>query len=238
LLYNYKQYFSILLQAVVDADCRIIAVDIGAEGRLCDSANVRSSSLFRMFESGCLNIPPEREIPGTNIKIPFVLVGDGGYPLLNYLMRPFGQGNADDMKRVYNYRLSRARRSVECTFGIMASQWRILQKAIQTNMDTAISTTNAVYILHNFLMIRERPQLPQEERDLNFQSGMYDSCAQNSRRPQYRFAKRALQTRDILLNYFNGIGSVPWQMNYAYSKTLLEAIICRASSKESIRCSY
>lgn len=33
LYYNYKQYFSILLQAVVDADCKIILVDIGAERR-------------------------------------------------------------------------------------------------------------------------------------------------------------------------------------------------------------
>jgi hypothetical protein len=221
LYYNYKQYFSILLQAVVDADCRIIAVNIGAEGRQCDSANFRSSCLFRMLESDCLNIPPEREIPGTNIKIPFVLVGDRGYPLLNYLMRPFGQRNADDMKRVYNYRLSRARRSAECTFGIMASQWRILQKAIETNVDTAISITKAVCILHNFLMTHERAQLPQEERDLNFQIGMYDSRAQNSQRPQYRFANSALQTRDILLNYFNGIGSVPWQMNYALPENII-----------------
>jgi hypothetical protein len=58
LYYNYKQYFSSLLQAVVDADCRIIAVDIGAEGRQCDYANFRSSALFRMLESDCLNIPP------------------------------------------------------------------------------------------------------------------------------------------------------------------------------------
>jgi hypothetical protein len=31
--YNYKQYFSILLQALVDADCKLIDVDIGAVGR-------------------------------------------------------------------------------------------------------------------------------------------------------------------------------------------------------------
>jgi hypothetical protein len=32
LYHNYKRYFSILLQAVADADCRIIAVDISTEG--------------------------------------------------------------------------------------------------------------------------------------------------------------------------------------------------------------
>jgi hypothetical protein len=146
--HNYKQYFSILLQAVAHADCRIIAVDIGTDRRLCDSANFRSSSLFDMLESNGLNIPPEREIPDTNIKIPFVLLGDGGYQLLRYLMRPYPERNADHMKSL----LSRARRSVEFTFDIMASKWRILQKAIETDVKTGILITKAICILHNSLM--------------------------------------------------------------------------------------
>lgn len=44
---------------------------------------------FSSSETFQLNIPQEVEIPGTNIKISLVIV-DGGYPLLNYLMRPFG----------------------------------------------------------------------------------------------------------------------------------------------------
>jgi hypothetical protein len=43
LYYNYKQYFSILLQALVDADCKLIDVDIGAVGRQSDRGNFISS---------------------------------------------------------------------------------------------------------------------------------------------------------------------------------------------------
>lgn len=206
LYYNYKQYFSILLQAVVDADCKIILVDIGAEGRQCDAGNFRSSSLFYMLETNGLNIPPEKEIPNTNIKIPFVLVGDGGYPLMNYLMRPFPLRNIENTKVIYNYRLSRARRSVECCFGIMAAKWRILQKAIETKVDTAISITKAVCILHNFVKTEDRSMF-QQDVDSTITS------APISTRSQYRFSNSALQTRDILLNYFNGIGSITHQNN-------------------------
>jgi hypothetical protein len=34
--YNYKQYFSMLLQALVDAGCKLIGVDIGAVERRRD----------------------------------------------------------------------------------------------------------------------------------------------------------------------------------------------------------
>lgn len=164
--YNYKQYFSILLQAVADANCKLIAVDIGTEGRQCDAGNFRSSSLFHMLENARLNIPPKKEIPGTDIKMPFVLIGDGGYPLLNYLMRPFGQRNIDDRKRIFNYRLSRARRTVDCCFGIMASKWRILHKAIETDVNTALTIVKAICILHNFVLTHENSEIS-EERLLN-----------------------------------------------------------------------
>jgi hypothetical protein len=34
--YRYKQYFLMLLQALVDVDCKLIAVDIRAVGRRSD----------------------------------------------------------------------------------------------------------------------------------------------------------------------------------------------------------
>lgn len=39
LFYNYKDYFSIVLMALVDANCKFIAVDIGSFGREGDAGD-------------------------------------------------------------------------------------------------------------------------------------------------------------------------------------------------------
>jgi hypothetical protein len=53
---------SILLQALVDSDSKIIHVDIWAIGRQSDAGNFRSSVLFYLLEIGEFNVPSERII--------------------------------------------------------------------------------------------------------------------------------------------------------------------------------
>jgi hypothetical protein len=49
---------------------------------------------------------------------------------------------------MFNYRLSRARRVVESAFGICASKWRILDKAIETKADTSVDIVKCVSLQH------------------------------------------------------------------------------------------
>jgi hypothetical protein len=58
----------------------------------------------------------------TNIMFPYVFVVDSAFALNNHMMKPYsGVHDKGNGKRVFNYRLSRARRVVENAFGIMAS---------------------------------------------------------------------------------------------------------------------
>jgi hypothetical protein len=63
--YNYKSYFSVHLQAIVDAKYKFMTVDIGAYGRLSDCGVFTESNVFLQLEAGSFNLPPPRQIPRT-----------------------------------------------------------------------------------------------------------------------------------------------------------------------------
>ena len=55
--FNYKRMFSLVLLAVVDADCKFVYIDIGCNGRVCDGGVFRNSSLYTAMERDWLNTP-------------------------------------------------------------------------------------------------------------------------------------------------------------------------------------
>jgi len=84
--------------------------------------------------------------------VPYVLVADNAFPLTSYLMKPYaGEVPKGSPKRVFNYRLSRARRIVENAFGLLASVFRIFRKPFFDKPSTAEDITLACVYLHNFL---------------------------------------------------------------------------------------
>ena len=76
-------------------------------------------------------------------------------------MRPYPGKNLPENKRIFNYRLSRARRVIENTFGILSSRWRIFRRPIIGTPEKAALVTKAACCLHNFLPMKNRLLLPQ-----------------------------------------------------------------------------
>src|SRR5437667_358194 len=61
---------------------------------------------------------------------PHYIIGDAAFPLKSWLMKPFSATANNGTKRIFNYRHSRARRSVESAFGIFSSRFRLFYKPI------------------------------------------------------------------------------------------------------------
>jgi hypothetical protein len=77
-----------------------------------------------------------------------------GFALKRNILRSFGGSNLNVNKRVYNYRLCRKRRYVECAFGILSNKWRNFQRPLNVSPDFEVVIVNAGVVLHN--SVRER----------------------------------------------------------------------------------
>jgi hypothetical protein len=93
--------------AVVDANSRFLLVDIGAAGRNSDSGLFLNSPIKRYLESPAAEIPALQQL-GHAGRVPYVILGDGGFGLSEYIMTPFPVRTTNTPARTtYNTRLSR-----------------------------------------------------------------------------------------------------------------------------------
>lgn len=201
--FDYKKNFSIHLMALVDAECRFVVIQMGDYGRSSDGGVFATSDLGRGMDSGILHVPPNAPLPGALHlgPAPFVMVGDAAFPLKTYLMKPYPAQDLDHDRRVFNYRLSRARMTVECTFGILSSRW------INLTPKHVDSLVVAACILHNFLHSARENQIWMEDFE---QQGQRMEQAGNM--GVHRGSAPAYAVRNLYSNYFNSpAGSVPWQ---------------------------
>lgn len=85
MFFNYKKYFSIVLQGVADASYKFITIDVGGYGKQSDDGTFKVSDLYKLLNNKLLDIPEPSNLPQTNVKTPFVLIRDEAYPLLPHL---------------------------------------------------------------------------------------------------------------------------------------------------------
>lgn len=153
--FNYLKYFSVVLQAVADADKKFITIEIGGRGKQSDGGTFAASTIFQLLESGQFNVPEPKALPETDTILPHVLIGDEAYPLKPYLMRPYPGRELNPSKENFNKRLSHARKCIECAFGIMRAKWRLLGKDIEQTPEHAYDTIKCMCILHNVIRARD-----------------------------------------------------------------------------------
>lgn len=211
LYFSYKKSFSVVLLALVSADYKFIVIDVGSYGKNSDGAIFSSSALGKLLRSNQLQIPPDKALPKTNILLPHVIVGDEAFPLSVNLMRPYpGHQTANNEEnRIFNYRLSRARRVSENAFGLLVKKFRIYERTISMSPKHVNVVIKTTCILHNYL--REDTCYWSEDDQEK------DCVPSEVFRPLPGIggnnAQQALQVREQFKNYFTSPeGAVDWQL--------------------------
>lgn len=134
--------------AVSDADGLFTTIDVGELGRNSDGGVFKSSQIGKMLNNGKVSLPPPSKLPGSeNIVLPHYLVGDEAFPLLPYLMWPYPQKLLNNKWRIYNYRHSRGRKSVEYSFGMLTSKFQIIEHPICCKEDRVINIVKSACAL-------------------------------------------------------------------------------------------
>ena len=227
--FNYKKTHSIVLLAVCNAKYEFIMVDIGDSGRQSDGSVYNNCNLGYGIENNTLNIQDPERMGNSDKVLPYVSVADDAFGLKKHMMKPYLNQNVPIDQRIFNYRLSRARRVIENTFGIATTRFRIFRRPIIANVNKVTAITKSIVALHNFLMKKRSKNnynyCPTSYTDTDGSSGFRpgdwrkenSNCAGLESLPQIgsnNYSKDAKQVRDSFKEYFCSTeGEVEWQLD-------------------------
>ncbi|OWR53839.1 putative nuclease HARBI1 like protein [Danaus plexippus plexippus] len=99
--------------AIVDSNYYYIFIDVGSYSKECDSNIFKETQFWKKLVDNTLNIPSPCSIINTNYILPYVLVADEAFALHANVLRPYGGNELTKEQKIFNYRLTRARRYVD-----------------------------------------------------------------------------------------------------------------------------
>lgn len=157
-------------------------------GRFSDENIFAKSPLGRMLNSGSMNLPEPKPLSGQSTVVPYVFIGHEAFPLMPNLMRPYPKARVTGNYRnkVFNYRLSRGRQTVESAFGILAARFRVYKRPFECKLATIDKIVLATIVLHNYLrtdsISNANTQGQNEEVMENLNETYFTPLAQNRNR--------------------------------------------------------
>ena len=208
-----------MLLGLVDAQYNFVVADIGAYGRHSDASIFSNSMLGKMLKNRSLHLPREQELRGTtNPAMPYVFVADEAFPLLPNMMRPYPGDDLSEARRIFNYRLSGARRIVENAFGILAARFRCFRRPLLLQPCDAAAIIKGAVVLHNFLRHEVGVQY------VGLQNTQDEVTAQSNNKQMLSlprigrpYSAKATEIRNCFKDYFmSEAGAVPWQQNVVH----------------------
>ena len=150
--HNFKNFFSIVLMALVDSRKRFIWAASGFPGNSHDAIILQSTRLYAKMMEGNI-IPTLEDRDGSAVKP--MIIGDSAFPFHTWLMKPYANTVPTPQQQYFNYRLSRARMVVEGAFGMLKGRWRVLMRKSECEEETLKLMSLACVVLHNICIDME-----------------------------------------------------------------------------------
>ena len=176
--FNFKKFHSIVLMASCDAHYRFTWAAVGDFGNKFTNLNIiniiykyvhakysfvigswndagifSNCNLGQALEANEVELPENQMLPRSDIECPFFFIGDGGFPLKRYLIKPFQRTrNMRVDQKIFNHRLSHARKVIECSFGILCKKWKLFESPLDFQLKTSQIVIMSILCLHNFLI--------------------------------------------------------------------------------------
>lgn len=137
--YNRKDYYLVVLQAVVMEHLRFIGAFAGFPGKVHDARIFHNSPLFVNGQAKCR---------GGH------LLGDSAYANLTWLLTPFrDNGHLTETQIRFNYVHSSFRSNAERAFGILKGRFKRLKHIDQKNVSNIEKTILTACVLHNICIL-------------------------------------------------------------------------------------
>ena len=203
-----------------------MSADVRCQGRISDGGVFKDTALHKMMKEKALRLPPPNELPGRHMQIPYFISADSAFALAENIMKPYAGDHAKgSVKRIFNYRLSRARRVVENAFGIISAVFRVLRKTMMLQPDKAQLTVLAIIHFYNYLrkhspnVYTPNSLLDYEENGIVIPGSWRNEPDMKSmisfRKVPRRSAAYLHEIRDKIAEYCVKEGALPYQNHYA-----------------------
>lgn len=210
--------------ATVNANYEFIVADVGTNGRISDGGVIKNTDFGKAIYTKSLKIPEPSQLPNSNKVLPFVFVGDNAFQMHENLIKPFSGTSFTNKERIFNYRLSRARRIVENVFGILVSRFGGLQTTISLAPEKAKTIVLACCYLHNFLRKKQSYRFADliDREDTNSGDFFSGTWRENIDLKALEYTQirnssnKAKENRDNFAEYFMNKGAVSWQTKFMH----------------------
>lgn len=99
--------------AIADAEYKLLYIDVGSNGCNSDGGIFNKCSFGIALEEKKLNLLEPKPLPGRQKAVPYLIVADDAFALKPNLLKPYSAHELSGLQRIFNYRLSRARRTIK-----------------------------------------------------------------------------------------------------------------------------